>query len=153
MQSYRVVLTFLIAAVLAPAPLRAQDAVEDLTGTIIDLDEMVFSAFNARDMDRFLGFFARDLEFYHDEVGRTGYAELIESSRRLFGQPSPLHRRLVPGSTVVHPVPGYGALQIGRHEFCHEEDGVDDCGIFGFTHVWQRGDDGWKITRVLSYGH
>lgn len=50
-------------------------------------------------------------------------------------------------------MPGYGAIQIGQHEFCHEENGIDDCGVFGFTHVWHRSSDGWKITRVLSYGH
>lgn len=143
----------LCVATATADPLGAQDPAENLLQTVTDLDESVFGAFNDRNMDRFMEFFADDLEFYHDQDGLSGYAQLVESSRRLFGQASPLRRRLIAGSVEVHPVPGYGAIQIGQHEFCHEENGIDDCGVFGFTHVWHRTSDGWKITRVLSYGH
>lgn len=51
------------------------------------------------------------------------------------------------GSTEIHAVPGYGAIQIGRHAFCHWEDGAQDCGVFGFAHLW-RERDRWQITRV-----
>lgn len=138
---------------ITPGSLNAQASAEDLLQTVADLDELAFDAFNDRDLDRFVGFFADDMEFYHDEAGLSGYAQLVESSQRLFGQAAPLRRRLITGSLEVYPVPGYGAIQIGRHEFCHEENGVDDCGVFGFTHVWHRTSAGWKITRVLSYGH
>lgn len=145
-------LAFCVATAVAD-PLAGQDVGDDLHQAVVDLDASVFGAFNDRDLDRFLEFFADDLEFYHDQTGLTGYPELIESSQRLLGQASPLRRRLIAGSVEVHPVPGYGAIQIGQHEFCHEENGIDDCGVFGFTHVWHRSSDGWKITRVLSYGH
>jgi hypothetical protein len=29
-----------------------------------------------------------------------------------------VHRELVPGTLEVHPIPGYGALEIGAHRFC-----------------------------------
>lgn len=153
MASRSLFLFALCVATAAADPLAGQDPAESLLQTVVDLDASVFGAFNDRDLDRFVGFFADDLEFYHDQDGLSGYAELVESSQRLLRQASPLRRRLVPGSTEVHAVSGYGAIQIGQHEFCHEENGVDDCGIFGFTHVWHRTSDGWKITRVLSYGH
>jgi hypothetical protein len=59
----------------------------------------------------------------------------------------------VAGSLDVHPVPGYGAIQIGEHRFCHDENGHEECGVFGFTHVWRDVDGQWQIVRVLSYGH
>lgn len=136
-----------------PGYLQAQEGPDDLLRLVAELDERAFGAFNDRDTDRFLTFFSSDLEFYHDETGLTGFADLVESSERLFALESPLRRTLVEGSLEVHPVPGYGAIQIGQHEFCHRENGVDDCGVFGFTHLWKRTEDGWRITRVLSYGH
>jgi hypothetical protein len=148
----RVAFAALCVVSVTPVWLGADEPAEDLLQTVANLDELAFGAFNDRDLDRFVEFFAEDLEFYHDQDGLSGYAQLVESSERLFGQTSPLRRRLIPGSLEVHPVPGYGAIQIGKHEFCHEENGIDDCGVFGFTHVWNRTSDGWKITRVLSYG-
>lgn len=136
-----------------PGYLEAQKSPDDLLQVVAELDEQVFGAFNDRDAERFLTFFSPDLEFYHDETGLTGFADLVESSERLFNLESPLRRTLVAGSLEIHPVPGYGAIQIGRHEFCHRENGVDDCGVFGFTHLWKRTEDGWRVTRVLSYGH
>ena len=153
MASRRAVFLALFVVVVIPGSLRAQNSAEDLLQTVADLDELAFGAFNDRDVERFVGFFADALEFYHDQDGLSGYAQLVESSHRLFGQASPLRRRLIAGSLEVHPVPGYGAIQIGEHEFCHEENGIDDCGVFGFTHVWHHTSDGWRITRVLSYGH
>lgn len=153
MAPHRAACLALCLAAITPGVLRAQDRSGDLLQTIAELDASAFAAFNDRDVDRFVEFFAEDLEFYHDQDGLSGYAHLVESSHRLFGQASPLRRRLVAGTLEVHAVPGYGAIQIGEHEFCHEEGGVEDCGVFGFTHVWRRTSDGWKITRVLSYGH
>jgi hypothetical protein len=139
----------LISAVSA----EAQDTEGDLRRTVAQLDDSVFTAFNERDLERFVTFFSEDLEFYHDTEGASGYPGLVESSRRLFGQASPLRRELVEGSMEVHAVPGYGAIQIARHEFCHWANGAQDCGVFGFTHLWRLQGDQWQITRVFSYGH
>ncbi|NKI35375.1 hypothetical protein HFP89_09365 [Wenzhouxiangella sp. XN79A] len=48
---------------------------------------------------------------------------------------------------------GYGAIHEGQHRFCHEVDGADDCGTFDFLHIWKRETDGWRLARVVSYGH
>jgi hypothetical protein len=44
-------------------------------------------------------------------------------------------------------------MELGTHRFCHIENGKQDCGSFRFAHVWQKKDDRWRVTRVLSYGH
>lgn len=142
----------LLSAVLA-VPVTAQETDDELWQTVAQLDDSAFTAFNERDLERFVTFFSEDLEFYHDTEGVSGYPGLVESSRRLFGQESPLRRELVEGSMEVHAVPGYGAIQIARHEFCHWANGAQDCGVFGFTHLWRLRGDQWQITRVFSYGH
>lgn len=145
----------LLTACLATGPGLAgdQQADDSLKERISALDAEVFAAFNDRALDRFIGYFPEDLEFYHDKDGLSGYSAMIENSRRLFGLANPLRRRLIAESLVVHPVPGHGAIQIGQHEFCHQRNGVEDCGVFAFTHVWRKDADGWKIARILSYGH
>ena len=147
----RLVIACLLSGVAWTGAAQAQD--RSLREEVAELDALAFAAFNDRDVDRLMKFFSRDLEFFHDQDGLSGYEDMVSSSRRLFSTESPLRRTLVPGSLEVHPIPGYGAIQIGQHEFCHWENGQDDCGVFGFTHVWQRSEDGWQITRVLSYGH
>jgi hypothetical protein len=64
-----------------------------------------------------------------------------------------MRRDLVPGTLEVYPIKGYGAIEIGAHRFCHKEDGKDDCGVFKFVQIWQKQESGWKVTRVVSYGH
>ena len=142
-------------AVLAwlPASVSAQNPVSTLTAEILRQDSLAFSAFNRHDLDGALAFFAEDLEFLHDRDGALGHAELKEGLRSLFAQENGLPRELVPGSSEVHPVPGFGAIQIGRHRFCHDENGREDCGTFRFTHVWRQVDRRWEIARVLSYAH
>jgi hypothetical protein len=152
-QRHGLVVTHVLLSLLAAVPARGQGMDEELRRTVVELDELVFAAFNRRDLDRFMIFFSDDLEFYHDTDGVSGHAEMVANSRRLFSQDSPLRRELVDGSMEVHAVPGYGAIQVGRHEFCHWEAGARDCGVFGFLHLWRHHDGRWQITRVFSYGH
>jgi hypothetical protein len=35
----------------------------------------------------------------------------------------------------------------------HIENGKDDCGTFKFLQIWKHTADGWKLARVVSYGH
>jgi hypothetical protein len=53
----------------------------------------------------------------------------------------------------VYPVNNFGAMEIGAHKFCHLENGKQDCGTFKFAMIWKKTEDGWKISRVISYGH
>lgn len=126
---------------------------KSLYDTIAHLDSLLFAAFNNQDLEKQKEIFATDLEFYHDQGGLTNYNEVIENTRHLFSQNNGLKRTLIPGSLEVYPVSNYGAIEIGMHRFCHKENGKDDCGTFKFVHIWQKRVDGWKLTRVISYGH
>lgn len=128
-------------------------ASNELYDTIAHMDSVLFDAFNNQDLDKLKTIFATELEFYHDKGGLTNYSQVIENTRRLFDQNNGLKRTLIPGSLEVYPVKEYGAIEIGMHRFCHQENGKEDCGTFKFVHIWRRQDKGWKLTRVISYDH
>ena len=125
----------------------------DLYKEIAHMDSVLFNAFNTRDIELFKTLFTEDLEFYHDKGGLTNYEYTINSLKRTAELNNHLKRELVKGSLEVYPVPGYGAMQIGAHTFCHLENGKNDCGTFKFVHIWQKKNGQWKITRVISYDH
>ena len=96
-------------------------------------------------------YFTDDLEFYHDNTGLSvGKDDLLQKTRaNICGK---MKRELVPGSMIVHPLPGFGAVQIGRHRFLHPAE-PNNIGQAEFVHVWQFKDGAWKISRVLSFDH
>lgn len=126
---------------------------DSLFQKISQLDKMVFDAFNRRDTVLFASMFSKDLEFFHDKAGLTGFGETTGFLQSTIRNGSDLQRTLVPGSLEVYPVPGYGAIQTGMHEFCHTEQNKKDCGRFKFLHIWKQTGDHWQITRVISYDH
>ncbi len=125
----------------------------ELYKEIARLDSIVFDAFNRRDIEKFKLYFSEGLEFYHDKGGLTGYDHTIEFLESIAKTNNDLKRDLVKGSLEVYTVAGYGAIQIGSHRFCHTENNKPDCGVFQFVHIWQKRNDQWKITRVVSYDH
>lgn len=120
---------------------------------IKSLDSLTFGAFNKRDIKTFEKYFDKSLEFYHDQGGLTGYAHTIDFLKETAKPGNDLKRELVEGSLQVYPIPGYGAMEIGSHRFCHTENSSLNCAVFQFVHVWQYLNNEWKITRVISYGH
>lgn len=124
---------------------------EDLREEILAMDAQMFTAFNERDIQAVGELFTADLEFYHDKTGLTGREYSLDSLRSLAESGSDLTREL--RSTEVYPIPEFGAIQTGKHRFCHTEGGAPDCGEFKFTHIWRKGEQGWRITRVISYDH
>ena len=126
---------------------------DSLYKEIAHMDSVLFNAFNNRDMETFKKCFAEDLEFYHDKGGLTDYSYTINSFKNTIDRNNGLRRELVQGSLEVYPIPGYGAMQIGAHTFCHPENGKMDCGTFKFVHIWKKINNEWKITRVVSYDH
>lgn len=132
----------------------------DLYNEIKLQDSLLFAAFNIRDVETFKNYFSEDLEFFHDIGGLTGIDETVNFLKTTTEQKSDLKRELVNGSLEVFPIPGYGAMEIGSHQFCHTENaclpdrqGKEECGTFKFVQIWQKKDGQWKITRVVSYGH
>ena len=125
----------------------------ELYNEIAKMDSILFNAFNSRDVVKFGSLFTQDLEFYHDKGGLTTYEYTMSFMKDVAKNNNGLRRDLVKGSLEVYPIPGYGAMEIGAHTFCHLENGKQDCGTFKFVHVWQKKNGEWKISRVVSYGH
>ena len=132
---------------------KAYRSPDTLYNRILSLDSLLFDAFNRRDSVLFNSLFSKDLEFYHDQGGFTGYGETTGFISRLRQEGSDLQRRLLPGTSEVYPVPGFGAIQVGQHEFCHTEKEKRDCGRFRFLHIWKQQGGHWEISRVVSYDH
>lgn len=135
------------------SPVVAQTTADSLYTKIKQLDNTLFTAFNTRNIELFQSFFDTTLEFYHDKGGLTGYGNTIDFMKETASQNNQLKRELIEKSLEVYPISGYGAMEIGEHTFCHLENGKQDCATFKFVHVWQRKNNEWKITRVISYGH
>jgi hypothetical protein len=128
---------------------------ESLAETIASLDSQVFDAFNRcadpAQLEAHAAFFAEDVEFYHDTGGVTwNRAEMLANTKQYAC--GHYTRELVRGSVSVYPVKDFGAIEQGRHRFCQVGSGTCE-GQAEFVMVWRRTDAGWKITRVLSYGH
>lgn len=126
-----------------------------LMQTIIRLDSEVFEAFNRcsdpAQLEKHASFFSESVEFYHDNSGVTWNRKdmLANTRKHACGNYT---RELIPGSAVVYPIKDFGAIELGSHRFCQVANGKCE-GLADFTIVWQQTSEGWKITRVLSYGH
>jgi len=154
--------TILVFAATFPALAQAtkQDAPEErsarsgeLFDTVARLDQEIFGAFNAHDLDRLMSMFTEDVEFFQDNDGLKNHAQTKEDFGKLFASVPDIRRDIVLGTLEVHPIKDYGAIEIGEHRFCHKENGKDDCGTFKFLTIWRKSGESWKISRVVSYGH
>lgn len=128
---------------------------QSLYAEIAQLDSLMFAAFNAHDAQKLGAFFSKDLEFYHDKGGLDDYTQTMDKLKSLFekNRENGLRRDIVQGSLEVYPIKDYGAVETCRHQFCHIENGKDDCGIFKNIMIWRKKNDQWKVTRVISYDH
>lgn len=120
---------------------------------IAEADAAFFDAYNRCDLEKAGAMVAEDLEFYHDQGGLSlGRQNLVESlEKNICGKVS---RELVPGTLEVHPIHGYGAVEMGVHRFHHPgRDDVEPVGEAKFVTLWQNKDGAWKMTRVISYDH
>jgi hypothetical protein len=134
----------------------APDASADpLFKTVAALDNGVFDSFNKcsdpAQLKLHAGYFAPDVEFYHDRDGVTWTRQdmLEKTAKNACGN---YRRELVQGTLRVYPINNYGAIETGVHRFCQVKSGNCE-GLADFVIVWTHQGDEWKITRVLSYGH
>ncbi|WP_159437643.1 nuclear transport factor 2 family protein [Ferrimonas marina] len=126
---------------------------ENLFEQIKAQDQRFFDAFNACDIDTMAQMFSPWLEFYHDLSGLSDFEQTMQATRNNCQRNLGLERTLIEGSLKVYPVKELGAIQTGKHRFCHPVEGTMDCGTFEFLHIWKRDGEQWKIHRVVSYGH
>jgi hypothetical protein len=128
---------------------------------VLRQDSLLFAAFNVCDTLALGRFFASDLEFFHDQTGLTvgrhsNVAPIADRCRRIArGEAPPLRRDRLPEADAVYPIPGLGAMQLGRHRFTQGpfRGEPPSSAVFGFAEVWQYRDSTWQLTRVLSFAH
>jgi hypothetical protein len=103
-----------------------------------------------------------DFEMYHDRggvVARNAETFVAEHERACRERQQPnawrSRRELLPATFDVHPVPGYGAIEDGEHQFYERQgDGPERLvGHARFTQVWALTPEGWRLARVFSYAH
>ena len=89
----------------------------ELDKAVAILDASFFNAYNQCDSQKYSAFLADDLEFYHDKtglaVGKGVFLKAIKEN--ICGK---VQRELTAGSLEVHPLNGFGAVEIGSHRFC-----------------------------------
>lgn len=146
---------FLLLLCLLEAAAQKQESLpsKDLYAEVSRQDSILFTAFNERNVEQFKKMFTADMEFFHDKGGLTSYDYTINFLKKLAEEKSDLKRELIKESLEVYPIPGYGAMEIGQHKFTHTENGKEETGIFKFVQVWQQTNNGWQVSRVISYGH
>lgn len=154
MRCSRLILTVACSILVSLGPsLAADESNKELRAEILEMDRHLFDAFNRGDLETIRGLMDQDLEFYHDKDGLIDHPKVMAGFESLFAKDNGLNRRLIPDQTEVYPVPNFGAMQVGAHQFCHQENGRDDCGVFKFLHIWKKTDAGWKLSRIISYDH
>jgi CubicO group peptidase (beta-lactamase class C family) len=128
------------------------DALRD---EILAADRRLFDAYNTCDIAQFSRSLGSDLEFFHDTTGLKGHDWNVEALKQRCAESTKYHRTLDEESVRVFPVPGYGAMELGTHRFYEKRaDGSENLdAAHGFANVWKKTPDGWKLARVLSYGH
>ena len=76
------------------------------------------------------------LEVYQDNTGLRNYSEAVQAFTEIFKKDYVLTRRPILESIEVYPTKDYGAIDTGKHIFCHTENGKLKCATFKFVHIW-----------------
>ncbi|RYZ22798.1 MAG: nuclear transport factor 2 family protein [Chitinophagaceae bacterium] len=137
------IVLFLISATAA----RAQAT--PLHQTIARLDSTFFAAYNNCDIALQSAFYADSLEFYHDRNGLdTSKANILAATRKyICGK---VTRELIPGSLEVSPLPGFGAVEVGMHQFRNNQEPGQVPHPSRFIILWRERAGKWQITKVIS---
>lgn len=125
----------------------------ELYNKIAALDSALFSTYNAKNLVLMKTFFTKDLEWYQDNGGLIHFDKVFENFQSIFNRDYTLTRNLIKETLEVHPIQGYGAIEIGSHQFKHIENGKLEVGTFKFLMIWKNENGQWKISRVISYDH
>ena len=146
---------FIYSSALAQNQIQKSAAItkNELFNKIANLDSLLFASYNSKNLDLMKNFFTSDLEWYQDNGGLIGFEKVFENFNSIFNRDYDLKRSLIKESLEVHPIEGYGAIEIGNHQFKHIENGKLEVGTFKFLMIWKNDNGSWKIARVVSYDH
>jgi hypothetical protein len=126
---------------------------KELFNKIANLDSALFAAYNSKNLDLMKTYFTSDLEWYQDNGGLINFEKVFNNFQSIFNRDYDLKRNLINESLEVHPIEDYGAIEIGKHQFKHIENGKLEIGTFKFLMIWKNDNGNWKISRVISYDH
>ncbi len=132
---------------------KATNLETSLYKTIADLDSALFTAYNSKNLALMKTYFTKDLEWFQDNGGLIHYDKVFENFQSIFNRDYALTRTLIKENLEVHPIQGYGAIEIGSHQFKHIENGKLEVGTFKFLMIWKNDNGKWRIARVISYNH
>ena len=124
-----------------------------LFNKVANLDSSLFAAYNSKNLDLMKTYFTKDLEWYQDNGGLIDFEKVFSNFQSIFNREYDLKRNLIKESLEVHPIEGYGAIEVGKHQFKHIENGKLEIGTFKFLMIWKNDNGSWKISRVISYDH
>jgi len=128
---------------------------QQLQQEIMAADRQLYEAFGNCDVAGYARFLSKDLEFYHDHTGKTGYEENLKALTDRCAEGIRLRRELEEDSLLVNAAPGFGAIQAGIQRFYSRgQDGQEHLDATArFTNVWSKEGGTWKLVRVISYDH
>ena len=116
---------------------------------VVDLDKEFFDAYNNCDTVTLEALISEDLEFYHDLGGLSTFKpQIIQALKDNIC--NKVTRELIDGTIEVYPIPGYGAVQMGWHQFHNSQEPNAKPKPSKFVTVWKEVGDNWLITRVIS---
>jgi hypothetical protein len=146
---------FIYSSALAQNQIQKSAAItkNELFNKIANLDSLLFAAYNSKNLDLMKNFFTSDLEWYQDNGGLIGFEKVFENFNSILNRDYDLKKSLIKESLEVHLIEGYGAIEIGKHQFKHIENGKLEIGTFKFLMIWKNDNGNWKISRVISYDH
>jgi hypothetical protein len=122
----------------------------ELYNTIVHLDSIFWKAYNDCDLETQSAIYSDSIEFYHDQAGLiTSKQNILDATRtNICGK---IRRDLVEGSLEIYPIPGFGAIEIGKHTFQSVTDLESTPSKPGnFIIVWKQQGNDWLITKVVS---
>lgn len=122
---------------------------DGLYQTISKLDSIFFHAYNTCDLKTQAQFYADTIEFFHDKSGLdTSKQHILENTQKyICGK---VTRQLVKGSIEVSPLPGYGAVELGKHTFHNNQEKNAKPKASRFVILWRNNNGNWTITKVIS---
>lgn len=122
---------------------------DPLFQTIARLDSVYFTAYNTCDMKTQEKLYSDNLEFYHDHGGLdTSKRNVLAAiEKNICGK---VTRELIKASMEVHKIPGYGAIEIGLHQFHNKAEPNAKPHPSKFIIFWQQQGSEWKMAKVVS---